>query len=111
MQVIDTTSPIGTGEVVVQLVDENGNIITSENNLPVSINTAEEFDNNSVYLPPEPVALKNGRAIIPISDTEAETVTIIPSSPFKIKIKKGTVTFGQIGRSGISEQMWRELKE
>ncbi len=111
LQVIDTTSPVGTGEVIIQLVDENGNIITSENDLPITVKTEEEFQNNSAYLPAEPVILKDGRAIIPISDTEAETVTIIVSSPFKIKIKKGTVTFGQIGKTGISEQMWRELKE
>ncbi|MDI6606331.1 MAG: hypothetical protein QME65_04240, partial [Candidatus Omnitrophota bacterium] len=111
LQVIDTVALIGTGEVVVQLVDENGNVISSENQLPINLTTEEELENNSASLPSGPITLKEGRAIIPISDTEAETVTIIPSSPYKIQIIKGKIIFGQIGRSGISPQMWRELKE
>ena len=111
LQVIDTVAPIGAGEVVVQLVDEDGNVISSENQLPINLTTEEETENNSASLPSGPITLREGRAIIPIFDTEAETVTIIPSSPYKIQIRKGKIVFGQLGRSGISPQMWRELKE
>ena len=111
LEVIDTTSPIGTGEVIIQLVDEFGKVITSENQLPITVNTTEELDNKSAYVPGVAVPLKNGQAIIPITDSESEIVTINPSSPYLIKVKKGTVTFGPIGRSGINELLWRELKK
>jgi len=111
LEVIDTTSPIGTGEVIIQLVDEFGNVITSENLLPITIKTTEALDNKSAYTPDMAVPLKNGQAIIPITNSESEVVTITPSSPYLIKVKKGTVTFGPIGRSGINELLWRELKK
>ena len=111
LEVIDTTSPIGTGEVIIQLVDEFGKVITSENQLPITVTTTEEFDNKTAYVPGAPVSLKNGQAIIPITNSESEIVTINPSSPYGIKVKKGTVTFGPIGRSGINELLWRELKK
>ena len=111
LEVIDTTSPVGTGEVIIQLVDEFGNVISSESSLPITIGAEEEQPNNSVSLPSAPVTLREGKALITLFDTEAETVTITPYSPYKIKIRKGKIVFGQIGRTGISPQMWRELKE
>lgn len=110
IQVLDTTSAVGTGEVVIQIVDEQGNVITSENNLVLNVNVVEELGNNSVSLPSGPITFSEGKAIIPVSDSEAETVTIVPSSMFKIEVKKGTITFGRAGKTGISTLMWRELK-
>ncbi len=110
LQVINTTSPLGTGEIVIQLVDDQGNVITKENNLTIGIKAIEDVANNSVSLSGASVRLREGRAIIPISNSEAEIVTIIPSSTFKIKVKKGTITFGRAGKTGMSTIMWRELK-
>ncbi|MFH0935276.1 MAG: DUF6701 domain-containing protein [Candidatus Omnitrophota bacterium] len=111
LEVIDTVAPVGTGEIVIQLVDEFGNVISSENSLSITVGAEEEQPNNSVSLPSAPVTLRDGKALITLFDTEAETVIITPYSPYKIKIRKGKIVFGQIGRTGISPQMWRELKD
>jgi len=111
IQVIDTTSPVGTGQVTIQIVDDTGNVITSENKLPITIQAIEDSDNNSVSLPSNSGMFSNGKITIPVSDSEAETVTIVVTSPYKIKIKKGTITFGRAGKTGINQLMWRELKK
>jgi len=110
IQVLDTTSPVGTAEVIIQIVDELGNVIRSESNLSVSVRAVEEIDDQSASLPSVPVRFQEGRAIIPVVDSQAEIVTIIPSSPYKIQVKKGTITFGRAGKTGVSTLMWRELK-
>lgn len=110
IEVIDTTSPLGTGEVIIQIVDDEGNVITSESNLAISVKAVEDMDNQTVSLPSGPVTFTEGRAVVTVSDTEAEIVTIIPSSLYKINVKKGTITFGQAGKMGINPLMWRELK-
>lgn len=110
IQVLDGTSPIGSGEVYVQIVDENGNVITTENNLVVNLSVFEDVDNGSVNFPSQQVVLKNGRALVPISNSEAEVVTVVPSSALKIKNKEGKVTFGRAGKTGISPLMQREIK-
>lgn len=110
IQVIDATSPIGSGEVVIQIVDELGNVITSENDLTINVTVVEDIVNNSVSLPSGPITFTEGKATIPVIDTESETVTIIPASSYKINVKKGTIVFGKAGKSGIGTLMWRELK-
>jgi hypothetical protein len=110
IQVVDTTSPIGTGEVMIQLVDESGKIITTENHLVVNMRVIEEFDNNSSSWPMGTINLIGGIAIVPVSDSEEETVTLVPVSPFKINVKKGTIKFGPPSKGGINPLLWRELK-
>ena len=107
----DTVSPVGRGEVVIKLVDELGNLISSENELPVTIRVFEDIENSSVFLPFFTVSLKGGKATVPILDTEAEAVGISASASYKIKVKRGTVTFGKGGRTGIGTLLWRELKK
>ncbi len=107
----DTVSPIGRGEVTIKLVDELGNVITSENQLPVVIRVFEDVENSSVFVPFYTVTLQDGRATIPILDTEAETVGIGASTSYKIQAKKGSITFGKGGRTGIGTLLWRELKK
>lgn len=111
IEVIDTTSPVGTGEVTIQIVDDAGNIITSENGLPITVRVIEESENNSVSLPSDSATFSNGKITLPVTDSEAETVTIIISSPYSIKTKKGTIMFGRAGKTGINQLMWRELKK
>lgn len=110
IQVIDTTSPIGTGEVILQILDDTGKVITSESNLTIDVQALEDISNSSVSLSSNSVTFKEGKATIPITDLEAETVTIVPSSAYNINIKKGTITFGRAGKTGINQLMWRELK-
>ena len=113
IQVIDTTSPIGTAEVLIQLVDDQGRVITTESNLQILIKLVEGLDNVSASSlgTVTPVRFINGQIRIPVSDTEAEEVGIIPQTELGLKIKPGKVTFGQISKSGIGTLMWREIKE
>ncbi len=110
LQVIDTVSPVGTAEVIIKIVDESGNVIHSENNLTIGVQAVEEVDDKSAVLPSGPIQFTDGKAIIRVADTQAEVVTIVPSSSYKLQVKKGTVTFGRVGKSGVSTLMWRELK-
>ncbi len=112
IQVVDNTSPVGTGEVEIQIVDEDGNLISSENDLTVNVDIEEELGNGSAYLSSGQVKLKNGRGLLSITDSEAEIVTINPTVPGgKIKSKRGTLTFGRVGKSGVNFQIWREIKD
>lgn len=111
IQVIDATSPVGTGQIIIQIVDEFGQVIRGENSLSLRLKAKEENENNSVVLPSGDLIFTDGRVVIPVSDSEAEIVDLFPSSEYKIGMKKGSITFGRTGKSGISTQMWRELKK
>lgn len=113
IQVIDTVSPIGTAEVLIQLVDDQGRVITTESNLQILVKLFEGLDNMSASSmgTVTPVRFINGQIRIPVSDTEAEEVGIIPQTELGLKIKPGKVTFGKISRFGIGTLMWREIKE
>ncbi len=110
IQVVDTVSPLGTGEVEIQLVDENGNII-DDSNMEIGVDLQEEVGDGSASLNNNRVGFKNGRAKISVSNSEAEIVTINPKSSLKLKTRKGTITFGKSGKSGINPLFWREIKK
>ena len=109
----DTVAPIGTTEVTIKLVDDEGKVIDSESELSVLIGLEEEIDDGSASSPATstPVTFVDGWAKVLVSNTQAETVTILPSSRYKFKIKKGRVTFGKIAKTGVGTLMWREIKE
>ncbi len=111
--VIPKETPTGTTEVIIIITDEEGNIITTENDLLVWISLQEEFPNGSALSTAilRPVIFHNGVSRIIITDPEAEVVTITPRSEYKFKIKQGTVTFGRIAKKGIGTLLWRELRE
>ncbi|MFH1504684.1 MAG: hypothetical protein ABIH08_04795 [Candidatus Omnitrophota bacterium] len=113
LQVISTFSPIGTTEVVIQLIDIEGNIITSEDELTLQVDLEEEFDDSSASSTAvnRPVTFKKGIAKILVSNTQAEIITVSPKGQYDFKIKKGTITFGRIAKSGIGTLMWREVKD
>ncbi|MBU4457948.1 MAG: hypothetical protein KJ902_04305 [Candidatus Omnitrophica bacterium] len=113
IQVVSTFAPVGTTEVLIQLVDEEGNIITSENELTMQVGLQEEYDNSSSSssATQNPVTFNKGVARILVSNTQAEMVAIAPKSLYDFKIKKGTVTFGRIAKTGIGSLMWREIKD
>ena len=113
IEVISTTAPVGTTEVVIELTDEEGEIITEESSLTITVELEEEVDNNSAYSPAltQSVTFTNGIAKLLISNTQAEDVTIIPKVDYDFKIKDGTVTFGRIAKSGIGALLWLELKD
>lgn len=111
--VIDTASPVGTAEVLMQLVDDQGRTITTESNLEVLVKLVEGLDNvsSSSMATVTPIRFVNGKISVTISDTEAEEVGVIPQTTLGLKIKAGKVTFGRVAKSGIGTLMWREVKE
>lgn len=113
LEVISTSASIGTTEVVVKLVDEKGNTVSSESQLGLTIELEEEHKDGSATSPAlhKPVIFNKGVAKILVSDTQAETVTILPKSQYDFKIRKGTVKFTTLGKAGIGTLMWREIKE
>ena len=113
LEVISTVAPVGSAEVIVRLVDEEGNIITSENDLMLLVELEEEDTNSSATssVTHTPAQFNKGITKIVVSDTQAEIVTLSPSSEFDFKVRKGTVTFGRISKTGIGTLFWREIKE
>ncbi len=113
IEVISTVAPIGTTEVEIQLVDESGNRITSENSISIQILVDEATKDNSVFFssPGKPIIFTKGLARVVIGNTQAETVTLSATSQYGFKIKSGTVTFGKIGTTGIGAVMYWEPKD
>ncbi|MFC1632244.1 hypothetical protein ACFL2I_06795 [Candidatus Omnitrophota bacterium] len=113
LEVVSTTAPVGTAEVVINLVDNEGNIITTENELTVTVKLSEEEEDASASSPSSqtPATFNQGRAWIVVNNTQAEIVTVSPASTLEFDIKSGTVTFGRISKSGIGALMWREIKD
>lgn len=113
LEVISTFAPVGTTEVRVELKDDEGNIITSENELTIQVSLKEEYDDSSASSPAvqHSVTFKKGVAKILVSNTQTEVVTITPAAQYDFKIRKGTVTFGRIAKTGIGTLMWREIKD
>jgi len=113
LQVVSTFAPVGATEVVIQLVDEEGNIITSESELTMQVTLEEEYDDSSASSSAikTPVTFNKGVAHIVVTNTQAEIVTIAPDSLYDFKVKKGTVTFGRVAKTGIGTLMWREIKD
>ena len=111
--VSQSSAPVDTTVVEIQLVDKKGKRITSENEMRVTILFSEEDDNNSVFFSEagKPILFKNGIAKVVIGDTEAETVNISAKSSFGLKVVNGRVTFGHAGASGVGALMLRETKD
>ncbi|MBI2095879.1 MAG: hypothetical protein HYT89_06900, partial [Candidatus Omnitrophica bacterium] len=113
VEVISTVAPIGTTEVEIQLVDETGNRVTSENSISIQILWEEETADNSVFFtsPGKPIIFNKGLAKVVIGNTQAETVKISATAKYGFKIKSGTVSFGRVGSSGIGAVMYWEPKD
>ncbi len=113
IEVISAAAPVGTTEVLIQLVDEQGRRVTSENQLMIHLTFVEDDPNNSLFFssPGKPILFRNGLAKVVIGNTQAETVTVSPQADGGFKIKAGTVTFGRVGASGIGTLMLVEDKE
>ena len=108
-----TYAPVGTTEVTIRLVDEDGNVIYSESSLSILIEIKEEFEDFSALssAQSQPVTFKNGVVKVSVSDSRAEIVTIWAVSDLDFEIKKGTITFGRITKTGVGSLMWRDISE
>ncbi len=112
IQVSNTSAPVGTTVVEVQLLDSKGKRI-KDNSLAVTILFEEENANGSVFISElgKPVLFRNGVAKIVIGDSEAESVTISAKSKYGLKVINGKVIFGRAGASGVGTLMLRETKD
>lgn len=113
VEVVSVFAPVGTAEVVIRLMDEEGNVISSEDELDMQVTLEEEYADGSASSSAveEPVTFKKGVAKIGVSNLQAEIVTISPKARYDFKVKKGTITFGRVAKTGIGSLMWREIKE
>ncbi|MFH1645569.1 MAG: hypothetical protein ABIB11_04020, partial [Candidatus Omnitrophota bacterium] len=112
IQVVSTSAPVGSTEVLIKIVDEDGAIIKSENTVTIIVELEEEYPDSSAATTAtsEVLTFREGIARILISDPQPEVVTITPKSDYKFKVKKGSVKFGRIAKTGIGALMWREIK-
>ncbi len=113
LEVISTVAPVGTTEVTIRLVDEEGNVIICEDTLEITLELEEEYADSSAHSSAVLNAVKfnKGVAKVLVSNTQSEIVTIRPRSIYDFKVKKGTVVFGRIAKTGIGTLMWREVKD
>lgn len=112
IEVVSTSAPIGSTEVIIKIVDEDGAIIKSENTVTILVELEEEYSDSSATTTAstEIVSFVDGIAKILVSDTQPEVVTITPKADYIFKVKKGSVKFGRIAKTGIGALMWREIK-
>ena len=112
--VVSTVGAVGSPtEVTVKLVDEKGKVIESESNATLQVRLLEESANGSISSSAlgRPIQIVKGRATFLITDTEAETVGVIPFSELGVKVQPGVVRFGRFAKRGVGFLLWREVKE
>ena len=114
LKVIDAVAPVGGAATVeILLLDETGQVITSESAVTLKVKLVEANPNESVSSPAltQTITVTQGKATLLIANTEEETVTIIPSSTFGMQVQQGTVSFGRLATKGIGVLLWREVTE
>jgi hypothetical protein len=111
--VSSTSSPVGSAQVEIQLLDSKGKRIRDENEMTVTILFEEENENGSVFFSElgKPILFKKGIAKVVIGDSEAETVNISARSKYGLKVVNGKVVFGRAGAAGVGTLMLRETKD
>jgi hypothetical protein len=113
LEVISVTAPLGTAEVFVKLVDEEGKVIETENEMQITI-VMEELnpDGSASFVGNQNTAVfSKGLARFLISNSEEEEVTITPYSSLDLAVRKGTVTFSKLSNTGVGIMMWKEKKD
>jgi hypothetical protein len=114
IKVIDTSGPVGELSVPVKIFDSAGNLIT-EDDSTVFIVSIDEFieDNASAVstVTDSAATVSGGATAIAVSDTQPETVFIIPSSTPVLAAVTGRVRFGTVSGSGVGIGLWREIQE
>jgi len=114
IKVYNASGPVGSIAVVVRILDAAGNIITSDDSTTFTIDIAETgITNNSCTsdTTQTPAQVTEGIATITLTNTEAESVTVTPSSTPSLTATSGTVRFGTVSGGGVGIQLWREIKE
>jgi hypothetical protein len=113
IKVFSDQGAIGELTLTVAVMDDNGDVMTEDNSTTFWVTLNESNDNKSASSPAvsELMTMDMGQATITISDTEAETVEVIPSSKPILRVEPGTATFGTVSSTGIGIQMYREVKD
>ena len=112
LKVVSTVATVGGAtEVTILLVDDKGKVIESESSATLNVKLIEDNPNQSVSSQAltQPIQVTQGKATFVVANTEAETVTVLPSSLFGLKVQAGTVSFGRFAARGIGVLMWREV--
>ncbi len=114
LKVVSTVAPVGSAtEVTILLVDETGKVIKQESNATIKVRLLEENANGSISSSAlgQSLRLIQGRATFLISDSEPETVSVIPFSELGVKVQPGVVRFGRFAKRGVGVLLWREVRE
>ena len=114
LKVVSTVAPVGPAtEVTILLLDSAGQVITSESSATITVKLIEDLANQSVSSPAlsQTVKITQGKATFLISNTEAETVTVVPAFPFGLNVQPGTVSFGRFSTKGVGVLLWNEVRE
>lgn len=114
LTVVSTLAPVGGAtEVKILLTDDKGKVITSESSLALNVKLSEANPNGTVSSSAltQPIQIINGKATFLIANTESETVTVLPTSPYGIAVRSGIVSFGRYATKGVGILLWREIKE
>ena len=116
LKVTSKSGPVGTNAITVAMYDSSGAIIEDDDSTTFTVTLSESNNDNSSTSTATITAttLTNGQATIYIANNQAETITITPvlgsPSSADITLTSGTLTIGTLGGSGISVDMWREVK-
>jgi len=112
VEVQSTSVPVGPTEITVVIKDSTGQVVTTDNSTSIMITVVESTPNNTIISTARTTAVRvtAGVAIIPITNSEAESVTITPVSiPNVLRPASGTVSFGVIGSNGLIISYWWEV--
>lgn len=114
LQVVSTSATVGTtAEVEIVLLDEDGQVITSESAAKLTVQLQEDIPNGSISSSAltQEVQITNGRAFVTLTNSEEESVTLLPTSALGLKATAGTITFGRFAKKGVGIVLWREVIE
>jgi hypothetical protein len=108
--------PVGTTEVILKILDDDGVVLTDDLSTEFTVALSESNANGSASSPAVrvPVTVNRGTASFPLTDTEAETVTVRAESVPELDSESVEITFvtgGAVLREGgMRFDYWREVK-
>ena len=113
LKIFSNQGPIGVLPLTVRVIDSESNTITSDDATTFTVTLTETINDGSASsgATASSVTIKGGAATIQVTDNQAETVTVVPTSNPVLTPVAGTATFGTISGAGVGIQVWREIKD
>jgi len=111
IQVLSTAGPVGAVSVQAKLFDSEGNVLSEDDSTTFTVGLNEFISDNDSAVSAAtstPAVVSEGVATITISDTESESVEVIPESDPELNPVPGVVRFGTVGGTGVGIEVWRE---